>query len=205
MTSQTPVPIPQREIEGIRQADARLLETIRGLDDDAVRRPSRLPGWTVAHVLTHIARNGDSVVRRLEGCLRGEIVDQYEDGAEGRADEIDAGASRLAAELIADVVATNEAVQTAIAAMPPDGWGRLSRRAGGALTPAAKMMFARWREVEVHHVDLGLGYEPDNWPEDLARQWLADLLPTLPNRCPPQELLAWMLDRGAPPTLADWE
>src|SRR5207302_4080798 len=165
--------VPAREIDGIREADAKLLATIQGLDDDAVRRPSLLHGWTVGHVLTHIARNGDSVVRRLEGCVRNEIADQYEGGAEGRADEIEAGASRSAAELLADVETTNAAVQTAIAAMPDDAWGRLSRSVGGSLSPAAKVMFSRWREVEVHHVDLGLGYEPDQWPEDLARQWLA--------------------------------
>ena len=199
------VPIPAREIEGIRAADAKVLESIRNLDDDAVRRPSRLPGWTVGHVLTHLARNGDSVVRRLQGCASDEIVDQYEGGAEGRADDIEAGASRSATELIADVEATNAAVQAAIAAMPDDAWGRLSRSVGGTLAPAAKVVFSRWREVEVHHVDLGLGYEPDQWPEDLSRRWLADLLPTLPDRTEPQQLLAWMLDRGGPPALGDWE
>jgi hypothetical protein len=65
--------------------------------------------------------------------------------------------------------------------------------------------FSRWREIEVHHVDLGLGYEPDEWPDDLAGRWLADLLPTLPDRTSPQQLLAWCPDRGIPPVLADWE
>jgi maleylpyruvate isomerase len=62
--------VPTRDIDGIRDADAKLLDTIRGLDDDDVRRPSLLPNWTVGHVLTHIARNGDSVVRRLNGCAQ---------------------------------------------------------------------------------------------------------------------------------------
>ena len=103
MVSPATDPVPAREIAGIREADAKLLATIQGLDDDAVRRPSLLPRWTVGHVLTHIARNGDSVVRRLEGCVRSEVADQYEGGAEGRADEIEAGASRSAAELLDDV------------------------------------------------------------------------------------------------------
>jgi len=199
------VPVPHREIEGIRQADARLLETLRDLDDDAVRRPCRLPHWTVGHALTHIARNADSVIRRLEGCARDEIVDQYVGGAAGRAGEIDAGADRSAAALVADIIATNDGVQAAIAAMPDDAWGRLSRGVGGNLSTAEKVLFSRWREVEIHHVDLGLGYEPAEWPEDLARRWLTDLLPKLADRTSPQELLAWCLDRGTPPTLNAWE
>jgi maleylpyruvate isomerase len=197
--------VPTRDIDGIKDADAKLLDTIRALDDDAVRRPSLLPNWSVGHVLTHIARNGDSVVRRLNGCAQDEIVDQYEGGAEGRADEIEAGAARSAAEIIADVEATNAAVQAAIAAMPDDGWDRLSRSVDGGLNPATKVLFSRWREIEVHHVDLGLGYEPGQWPEGLARQWLASLLPRLPDRTAPQLLLAWLLDRGGPPALSDWE
>jgi len=197
--------VPTRDIDGIKEADAKLLDTIRGLDDDDVRRPSLLPGWTVGHVLTHIARNGDSVVRRLNGCAQDEIIDQYEGGAEGRADEIEAGAARSAAELIADVETTNAAVQAAIAAMPDDAWDRMSRSVDGRLNPATKVMFSRWREVEIHHVDLGLGYEPEQWPEDLARQWLTSLLPRLPDRTSPQHLLAWLLDRSGPPALSDWE
>jgi maleylpyruvate isomerase len=33
--------------------------------------PSRLPDWTVGHVLTHLARNADSMVRVLAAAERG--------------------------------------------------------------------------------------------------------------------------------------
>jgi hypothetical protein len=36
--------------------------------------------------------------------------------------------------------------------------------------------------VEVHHVDLGLGYEPDRWPAGLVERMLPDLLAGLPDR-----------------------
>ena len=41
----------------IEQATARLLTAARGIED--VTAPSRLPGWTRAHVVTHLARNAD--------------------------------------------------------------------------------------------------------------------------------------------------
>lgn len=43
-----------------REAQERLLLRVAGLDDGAMRAPSRLPGWTVGHVLTHLARNADA-------------------------------------------------------------------------------------------------------------------------------------------------
>src|SRR3954452_11064204 len=81
----------------------RLFATIDGLGEDGVRAPSRLPGWTVGHLLTHIARNADSLTRRMVAAARDEIGDQYPGGAAGRAAEIEAGAGRPAAELVADV------------------------------------------------------------------------------------------------------
>jgi maleylpyruvate isomerase len=199
------VDVPVREIEGCRAADERLLTTIQGLDDATVMQPSRLPGWTVGHVLAHLARNGESVVRRLDGARAGLVVDQYPGGVEGRAAEIESTATRPAAELVSDVARAAQAVQQAAAAMPNEAWGRMSRRANGGLLTAAEVMFSRWREIEIHHVDLGLGYEPAHWPMDLTRRWLADLLPSLPDRCAPQDLLAWCLQRGLAPALAAWE
>ena len=50
-----------------------LIGTARSLDDAAVREASLCPPWSRGHVLTHLARNADSVVRRLEGAMRDEI------------------------------------------------------------------------------------------------------------------------------------
>jgi maleylpyruvate isomerase len=196
---------PLADIEACQASDRRLIETVSGLDDADMRRASRLPGWSVGHVLTHIARNGDSVVRRLEGVRVGEIADQYPGGRAGRAEEIEAGAGRSAGDILADVTRTAAAVRDAIAAVPDDGWDRLSRTLSGELTPATQVLFARWREIEVHHADLGLAYSESDWPQNLARRWLQDLLPALPDRSTPQELLAWCLGRGGPPQLTAWQ
>ena len=66
-------------------AQATLLAAIADLTDEVARGPSRLPGWSVGHVLTHLARNADSVVWRLEGAALGELRDQYPGGLEQRA------------------------------------------------------------------------------------------------------------------------
>ena len=37
--------------------------------------------------------------------------------------------------------------------------------ATGSEMPAAQVMWSRLREVEIHHVDIGAGYGPSDWPE----------------------------------------
>jgi maleylpyruvate isomerase len=195
---------PTAEIDGTARAHAALAVTIAGLTDELARRPSRLPGWSVGHVLTHVARNADSVVRRLAGAAEDRVVDQYAGGKEGRARDIEEGAGRSAGDLVADVLRTSADVEEALAAFPAERWDRVSRSAGGELIPARAVVFARWREVAVHHVDLGLGYTPRDWSDDLVRLWLPraeeQFLPTADER----DLLAWLVGRGPAPELAPW-
>jgi maleylpyruvate isomerase len=182
----------------------RLFAAIDGLADDAARRPSRLPGWSVGHVLTHLARNADSVTRRLAGAARGEVVDQYAGGPAGREAEIEAGAARPAAELVADVRESALACERAAAELPDDAWDRHGRSVEGDLHTMRRMLAGRIREVELHHVDLGLGYEPADWPPDFARAELDRALAHLTERVDPAALLGWLSGRGPAPELPPW-
>ena len=195
---------PHADIDACAASHERLLRWVAGLDDDGALAPSRLPGWSRGHLVTHLARNADSVVRRLDGAREGRVADQYEGGAEGRAAEIDAGASRSAADLLADLRTACAAVDVAFAAHPKDAWGGSGRGVDGDESPVATLPFGRWREVEVHLVDLDVGYEPSNWPPPLAERLLPTILPALAGRADPVALLAWALRRGPAPPLDPW-
>jgi maleylpyruvate isomerase len=195
---------PTEYIDGCRASHTKLEQHLAGLTDDVARQPSLLPDWSVGHVLSHLARNADSVVRRLQGAIRGEIVDQYVGGREGRANEIEGGAARSAAELLEDVRASNAAVDALLASAPDDIWDRPTRPVGGDEQPAHRVVFSRWREVEVHMVDLGLGYAPDRWPAGLVAEWLPPMLTGLAHRTDDNALLAWTLGRAPAPDLAPW-
>jgi maleylpyruvate isomerase len=176
--------------------------TVDGLTDDAVRQPSLLPGWTVGHVLTHIARNADSHVRLLEGALAGEQRTQYPGGSEQRARDIEAGSDRAAAELVVDVHQTGERLEATWAAMTAQAWSGGGLFDDGSLWPAPLIVFHRWREVEVHHADLGLGYNPSDWPADYVAIELPRQLATLPDRLDlvrQRRLTAWLLGREPHP------
>jgi maleylpyruvate isomerase len=140
--------------------------------DADVRRPSVLPGWTRAHVLTHIARNADGITATLAGALRGEIVARYPGGPAGRAADIEAGAGRSAADLLADVRDSANRLDRVYAALADSsGWDLPTDHD----RPAHAWLNARWREVEIHHADLGGAYGAADWPAS----FVAYLLPRL--------------------------
>jgi maleylpyruvate isomerase len=195
----------RRDLAGMRAAHTAVEARLSDLDDAVARRPSRLPGWSVGHLVTHLARNADSVTRRLHGVARGQVVDQYAGGAAGRAAEIEAGAGRPAVDLVDDLVAAHARLDAAVAALGKDAWEAPTRSVDGTLHPARDLPRGRWREVEVHHVDLGLGYEPDDWPDAFVTRILPYALADVGRRLPglagvdPRTVVAWSFGRGEPP------
>jgi maleylpyruvate isomerase len=155
---------------------------VRTLDDETVRAPCRLPGWTVGHLLAHMARNADSHTLRAEAAARGEVVDQYPGGFEGRADEIDAGAGRSAADLVADLATSSARMTAAWAAAPDAAWANITRDVGGRERPLSALPGRRWQELEVHAVDLRTGPTWRDWSDDFVSVWLPRLRAEVPGR-----------------------
>jgi maleylpyruvate isomerase len=195
---------PTEWIAGCRAAHAALLADLDGLTEAQARQPSALPGWSVGHLLTHIARNADSVVRRLEGAARGEVLDQYVGGVEGRAAAIARGAGRPAGELVADVRQSAAAAEQVMARLPAAAWGAPSRPSRGVEEDGRAVVFSRWREVVVHHGDLELSALPVPLPPALVEAWLPQELAGLGTRTDPAALLWWILGRGPAPRLDPW-
>lgn len=181
-----------------------MADLITGADDSVARRPSLLPDWTVGHVLTHLARNAATMCRRVEGAMRGEVVEQYVGGAAGRVAEIEAGAARDARQIIDDAVQCAVRVDQLFADLPHDCWARPVKTVRGGEHPVAVLPYRRWREVEIHLVDLGMGFTSNDWPPELVDRMLPNLVTGLPDRADSRELAAWLLGRGSPPHLQPW-
>lgn len=198
------MPVPVQEIASCRAAHLRLFATVDNMPDAALAAASRLPGWSVAHVLTHLARNADSMVRRLEGAREGRLVEQYEGGRAGRARDIDVGAARDPHAVKRDVIRASEAAELAFANCPAEVWDEPILLGTGEERPATYLPASRWREVEIHHVDLGLSYGPHNWSDDFVGRFLPRVLESLSSRTDPASLLAWGLGRADAPPLSPW-
>jgi maleylpyruvate isomerase len=189
-------------IEFGRAAHRRLIATVNGLDDGTVQSPSVLPGWTVGHVLTHLARNADGHARRLEGALRGEEVRRYPGGSAERELDIEAGAGRPARELAADAAGSAQRLEDVWTRSAEAGWPARDLLAGDKWrTPESP--WRRLREVEVHHADLGLDYGPEDWPEEYLRWELPRALDGVPGRIrdpgDARRFLAWVIGRRSDP------
>lgn len=153
-------------------ATAGYLERVARLTEDDVRAPSLLPGWTRAHVITHLARNADALAGVLRGAQTGEVRAMYP-SQEQRDADIEDGAGRPVAELRADAVASagrwHQAANELHAALLD---APASRLPGDPTWPVRRVGSMRWTEVEVHHADLGLGYTAEDWPAEFR----ADLM-----------------------------
>ena len=118
---------PERLLARIQEATGRLAVTAAALTDAQAREPSRLPGWSRGHVLTHIARNADGLGNLLVWARTGVETPQYP-SVQAREDGIEAGARRPAAELAADVTRSATGFAEEAARVPADRLGRAGPR-----------------------------------------------------------------------------
>ncbi|MFE3252940.1 maleylpyruvate isomerase family mycothiol-dependent enzyme [Streptomyces sp. NPDC059209] len=150
-----------RDLESLREATERLLGAAARMDNASAAEASRLPGWSRGHVLAHLARNGDALVNVLEGRP------MYADAATRDADIERDGPRPLDAQL-ADVRATADRFRR-VAAVPAD-WTRTVVLRNGVTDVAARVPFRRLVEVELHHVDLGIGLELEDLSGDFVHR-----------------------------------
>ncbi|MDT0456670.1 maleylpyruvate isomerase family mycothiol-dependent enzyme [Streptomyces sp. DSM 41527] len=159
----------------------RLRALLPALTDDEVREPSELPGWTRAHVLSHIEGVALALARQARYALRGELTEPYDGGRPARAAAIEAGAVRGAAALGDAVRAALSEASAAWAAVGPADWRRPVKHRNGDLRSA---LLAWWRELEIHTADARIGHAPRDWPRELCHHLLDHLSPRVPEDPP---------------------
>jgi maleylpyruvate isomerase len=156
------------DLDHLSEAGQRLTRTVDSLRDDDWSHASLLPGWTRAHVVAHLALNGEA----LRDVLRGEIdhthVPMYA-SQEARDTDIEKLAHAEPAELRERLLGSLTTFLDVVQAVPGDTWnGRFERTPGGPTFPLDAVPMMRVRELEIHHADLGLGYTADDWPPAFA-------------------------------------
>lgn len=205
-------------LAGCVTAHRDLVAAITGLDDARVPEPTALPRWTVGHLLTHLARNADSFTGMFAAAGRGEPGVQYPGGWSQRDADIEAGAARPAAELVADVTDSIASLERAWESASAEIWAAPGTTLAGDVS-LDEVPVRRWREVVVHLTDLapGLGRSagPAEWPAEFVRLELRRMTMLWASRRPmgltelpaearataaPQRL-AWLLGRAEIPGL----
>ena len=150
----------------VARADRALVRTVDSLSDSEYAQPSQLPGWTRAHVVAHLALNAEGLAGVLHGAHVGQPQPMYA-SPEARDSDIDDLAACEPAEVRERFLTATGRFGEALAAMHEGDWdGRFERVPGGPSFALGNIALMRVREVEIHHVDLGAGYSPSDWPED---------------------------------------
>ena len=168
---------------------------------------SLLPDWTIGHVVTHVTHSGDGHMRMLDAAADGGVGQQYPGGRAQRNSGIEQGAARPAAEQVADLRRSVDALEARWASMPT--WDGVGASMGGEVA-IADLPFLRLREVAIHHADLGIGFTFDDLPAAYLREELRRMemlwasrqpmgmttLPPLALAAPPPDRLAWLMGRS---------
>jgi maleylpyruvate isomerase len=195
------MPAPQHSLEWMRAGEAFVLDRIAGLDDAALAGPSRLPGWTRAHVVGHLARNADALGNLLRWARTGVASPMYA-SAEERASGIEATAAQEPGALRADAVAASARLVAAVDALPAEAWDAPIRTAGGRPVTGEEVPWMRVRESWVHAVDLAAGAKWADLPAGVVDRLVDEVAGGLAGRddCPAVTLTA--TDRDPAPTWA---
>ena len=157
---------------GVSASAAALNRTVDALSADDLAAPSLLPGWTRAHVVAHLALNGEAMAGVADSVARGGAAAMYESDEQRDTDIVElaeADGAALRDRLLAATTSFSDAVEE----VADDRWGgAFSRTPGGEPWPAATIVATRRRELEIHHVDLGATYTQHDWPDDFVHDLL---------------------------------
>ncbi len=167
---------PPAQVADVRrcklEATTQLLGDTISVSDEQWQSPSRLAGWTRAHVAAHLARNADAFSRALEGIAAGGRPTLYGSASTRRwAIERDSMRSGLEIQIDLDTSAGRINSQlteifTLFEQHPAAVDGRLKHR-------IEAIPLARLNETVLHHVDLDIGFEIEQLDPEVAAWLLA--------------------------------
>ena len=159
----------------IAEATQRLLGDTIALSDADWAAPSLLPGWTRAHVATHLARSADALRGLIVAAHSGDTRTLYPADAV-KYNAIERGAERRGLDLQIDLDTSAERLDLAFDHV--EDWLMPIRLPEGEF-PASVLPLVRLQELTLHHIDLDHGYswsDLDLVPSRWLLQWLCLLL-----------------------------
>ncbi|MFG2140521.1 maleylpyruvate isomerase family mycothiol-dependent enzyme [Streptomyces sp. NPDC048650] len=156
----TTAPDFPRDASAVREATDRLLVSVGKLDDEAIAEPSLLPDWTRGHVLAHLARNADALTNLLTWARTDVRTPMYASDT-ARDSDIERDADRSLADHLEDLRESAARFDAAADALPAGRRRYEVEMRNGVTERAERLALRRLAEVELHHIDLGVGHSLD--------------------------------------------
>ncbi|MDO9398134.1 MAG: maleylpyruvate isomerase N-terminal domain-containing protein, partial [Herbiconiux sp.] len=158
----------------VRLGQAFFSRALNEVRNDELTRPSRLPGWTRAHVVAHVGYNARALNRLVDWAETGVVTPMYA-SPEERDAEIELGATLAPRALrhLSDHAAI--ALDVAWRDLPAERWGATVTTALGREVLVSETVWMRTREVWLHAVDLQTGARLTQVPRAVAVRLLRDV------------------------------
>jgi maleylpyruvate isomerase len=149
-----------------RRGHAFFARKLNELRDEEFAAPSRVPGWSRAHVIAHVGYHARAMARLIEGAAAGAEARMY-DSPHQHAEEVSFGAT-LPVEALRNLVA-HAAVHLNVEwrDLPESAWRRPVVLDDGAVVAASETVRLRAREVWLRSLDLRNGAVVTDLPAEL--------------------------------------
>jgi maleylpyruvate isomerase len=179
------------------RSSTELFEEVLGRCAHDIAEPSLLPGWTRAHVASHIARNADAIDNLVQWAATG-IETQMYPVPERRELDVEEGARRDGGAIVDDVRETAERLWRDASGLTSEQWRATVRMRSGRPVEASELPFLRARELWFHAIDLNAGVDFESLADDVVLALIDDVAPSFAGRadCPTVELVALDLGRS---------
>jgi len=151
------------------------LSRLKSVGDGELEGPSRLPGWTGRHLLSHVGHNARALARLAHWAATGEETPMYPSSS-ARAEEIETGAAWPAGRLREFVVQEQDQLADALDRIAGTRWQAPVVTAQGRTVPASTIPWLRSREVWIHACDLSSGGDFADFPDAFTDALIADAL-----------------------------
>lgn len=159
----------------LQEGTALFAETLAAIDDAGFTEPSRLPGWSVAHLAAHFALNAEALGNLVTWARTGVKTPMYA-SREQRDADIEEGAARGADELRQWSAEAASRLSDSLYELTAEQWQRTVQSRTGREFPATEIPWLRSREVMVHTVDLGGSVSFADLPRDFLGALMDDIV-----------------------------
>ena len=201
---------PNITLEWMREGTDHLLTIVEMTDDHELSASSRLPLWTRAQVVGHVARNAEALARLATWASTGVETPMYA-SREQRNDEIESTAALPPPALRALLIDSAVQLDDALDELDDTSWTATVRSALGRIIPAAEIPWMRVREVWLHAIDVGANIGFGDLPAGAIDLLLDDTVAVLSSRegcpsiilAPTDRSRTWKLGSTAPDSEVD--
>jgi uncharacterized protein (TIGR03083 family) len=159
-------------VSAVRRRSEELVTALGTLDDEGLRAPSALPGWSRLTIACHLRYGAEAFGRMTAAALEDRPVSYYPGGrAATRPATLEPGPGEEPADVVASLAEHSLALDAAWRGLSGEQWEVVVREPDdqpdlGPL-PLARMPLLRLTEVEVHGSDLDVGL--GDWSEVFVR------------------------------------